>query len=166
MDNLGKKYEDKFESDWEKIPNTSIDRLYDPVGGYSGVRNICDFIVYNFPYIVYAECKSTKGNTFSLTKWSRDKKGRESSQYKKLKEKIGIKGVIAGLFIWFYDRDKVFFVPIATCKQMIEDGEKSVNCKKIVENKYKSEYRIIEIPSVKKRVFMDSDYSVVLREEI
>lgn len=155
MDSLGKKYEEKFRSDWEKIPNTSIDRLYDPVGGYGGISNICDFIIYNYPHIIYAECKTTKDNTFPFSRLS---------QYEKLTKKIGIKGVIAGVFIWFYDRDKVFFVPIATCKQMIEDGEKSVNCKKIVENKYKSEYRIIEIPSVKKRVFMDSDYSVILED--
>ena len=157
MDSLGKKYELKFKEDWEKIPNTSIDRIYDTVGGYSGVRNISDYIVYNYPYIIYAECKTIKGNTFPFS---------NLKQYPRLIKKDGIKGVKAGVFVWFYEKDKVFFVPIHTCKLMIEDGEKSINCRKIVENSYKSEYRFIEIPSIKKRVFMDSDYSVVLREEI
>lgn len=37
---------------------------------------------------------------------------------------------------------------------MKEDNRKSVNVKYLDSN----EYNIIEIPSVKKRVFMDSDY--------
>lgn len=156
MESLGKKYETKFKEDWEKVPGTSIDRLYDPVGGYSGISNISDFIVYNYPFIVYAECKTTKGNTFPFT---------NLKQFPRLVKKIGIKGVIAGVFIWFYEKDFVVFVPVETCKKMIEDGEKSINCKKIRESLYDAGYEFIEIPSVKKRVFMDSDYSVILRKE-
>ena len=46
---------------------------------------------------------------------------------------------------------------------MKEDGKKSFNIKMLKENTY----RIIEIPSVKKRVFLDADYSVLknLKEE-
>lgn len=43
---------------------------------------------------------------------------------------------------------------------MIDDGKKSVGLKAIEEG-----YRIIEIPSIKKRVFMDSDYSVLMNLE-
>lgn len=45
---------------------------------------------------------------------------------------------------------------------MKKDGEKSINYKKLVDKGYKKDYNIIMIPSEKKRVFMDSDYSVLL----
>ena len=38
---------------------------------------------------------------------------------------------------------------------MMKDGKKSINVKDI------DTYRIIDIPSVKKRVFLDSDYTVL-----
>lgn len=41
---------------------------------------------------------------------------------------------------------------------MKEDGKKSVGIKAVKEG-----YNIIEIPSVKLRTFMDSDYSVLLK---
>ena len=44
---------------------------------------------------------------------------------------------------------------------MKQDGKKSVNVLK----SQNEGYNIIEIPSVKKRVFMDSDYSVLLTLE-
>ena len=94
------------------------------------------------------------------------KQQKNLTQYDKLIKKDGIKGVIAGVFIWFYEKDKVLFVPIGVCRQMMEDGEKSVNCKKFCENSYKKSYNIIDIPSKKKRTFMESDYSVILKGDI
>lgn len=44
-------------------------------------------------------------------------------------------------------------------KKMHEDGKKSINIKMLEDNVY----NIIEIPSVKKRTFMESDYSVLLQ---
>ena len=43
---------------------------------------------------------------------------------------------------------------------MKEDGKKSVGVASVEEG-----YNIIEIPSTKKRIFMDSDYSVLLNLE-
>lgn len=40
------------------------------------------------------------------------------------------------------------------------DNKKSVNIKKSIEEGY----RIIEIPSIKKKIFCDSDYSILLTE--
>lgn len=96
------------------------------------------------------EIKSIHGNTFPLT---------NLTQYEKLKAKIGIKGVRAGVTIWFVDKDRVIFVPIETIQQMKQEGVKSVNIRTI-DN---SDYDFINIPSVKKRVFMDSDYRVIFR---
>lgn len=92
------------------------------------------------------------GNTFPLV---------NLTQYDKLKEKVGIPGVRTGVIIWFQEHNIVWYVPIATITQMKADGKKSVNVKKDLE----AGYRIFNIPSQKKRVFLDSDYSVLLNLE-
>ena len=75
--------------------------------------------------------------------------------------KVGIKGVRAGVILWFYDHDTVCYCPISTVTKMKQDGKKSINIKDVNDGVY----NIVKIPSVKKRVFMDSDYSVLLNME-
>lgn len=144
--NRGKQFEQKFREDFLKIPGVSLDRLYDQVSGKRGVKNISDFIGYYYPNIFYLELKSHRGNTFPLS---------NLSQYDKLLPKVGINGARVGVVIWFIDHDKIYYVPISTIKKMKDDGKKSVSIKDI------GTYRIIDIPSNKKRVFLDSDYSVL-----
>lgn len=145
--NKGKQFELKFKEDFLKtVPGSTIDRLYDTTSGFRAVSNICDFIGYSFPNEFYLECKSTLNNVFSLVKLT---------QYDKLVQKVGIKGVRVGVIIWFIAHDKVVYVPISEITKMKEDGKKSVNIKMLADKSY----NIIEIPSTKKRVFMDSDYS-------
>lgn len=147
--NKGKQFEVKFKEDFKRsFPNSTIDRIYDTTNGYKTISNISDFIGYNYPNIYYLECKSHQGNTFPLT---------NLTQYDKLKAKVGIKGVRAGVVLWFIDHDKVCYVPISTITQLKKDDKKSVNVK-MLEDK---SYNIYEIPSVKKRVFLDSDYSIL-----
>ena len=149
----GKQFEVKFKEDWKKsFPGGTIDRLYDNMSGYVAVTNISDFIAYNYPNIFYIECKSIEGNTFP---WS------NLSQFEKLKSKIGIKGVRTGVVLWFRDHNKVWYVPISTIVKMKEEGKKSINAFKSI----KEGYRIVEIPSVPKRIFLDSDYSCLLNLE-
>ena len=146
--NRGKQWETKVREDFKRtFPNGTIDRLYDPVGGYIGIKNISDFIAYKYPNIFYLECKSKDGNTFPFT---------NLSQYEKLLGKVGIPGVRTGAIIWFKDHDKVIYIPVKTIKQMKEDGKKSINIKKDLDL-----YRIFEIPSVKKRVFLECDYTLL-----
>lgn len=145
----GKQFELKFKEDFEKLPDSSVDRIYDSVSGYKSISNISDFICYVYPNIFYTECKSHLGNTFPLTKLT---------QYEKLKVKVGIKGVRVGVIIWFIDHDKVLYVPINTITKMKADNKKSVNIKTIADEGY--DY--VEVPSIKKRVFLDSDYSSLL----
>jgi hypothetical protein len=89
-ENYGKAFEQRFKRDFSKLPNSSIDRIYDTTNGFRGIKNICDFIGYVFPNIFYLECKSIKGNTFPLT---------NLKQYDKLIVKSGIKGVICGVIL-------------------------------------------------------------------
>lgn len=145
--NKGKAWEAKFRTDFMKsFPNGSIDRLYDPVGGYYGINNICDFIAYDFPQIYYLELKSHKGNTFPFTCLP---------QYSKLTTKVGIKGVRAGVVLWFIDHDQVIYAPISTITKMKNDGKKSINVKEL------DDYHLIKLPGQKKRVFVECDYRVL-----
>lgn len=150
--NKGKEFEVKLKSDFlNTVPNSTIDRLYDPVSGYVAISNICDFIGYSKPNIFYLEAKSHKGASLPFE---------NITQYEKLKAKVGIPGVRCGIVLWLYEKDIVMYIPISTITKMKNDGKKSVGLKAIEEG-----YNIKIIPSVKKRVFMDSDYSCLLELE-
>lgn len=145
-DNYGKNFELKFKRDFLKtMPNATIDRLYDSMSGYYAISNISDFIGYSYPHIFYLECKTHKGASIPI---------KNITQYDKLREKVGIHGVRAGVILWLYEKDTVLYIPISTIAQLKKDGKKSVGLKAIEEG-----YNIKVIPSTKKRVFMDSDYS-------
>ena len=147
--NYGKKFEEKFKGDFLKLDGSSLDRLYDTMNGYKSIKQISDFIGYVYPNIFYLECKSHKGASVPLS---------NITQYDNLKKKIGIPGVRSGVVLWLYEKDKVFYIPAKTLVRLKEeDGEKSVGLRHV------DKYRMIEIPSDKKRVFMDSDYSVLLQ---
>lgn len=149
MTSKGKSFEEKFKEDWKKsFPDGTLDRLYDTMTGYRSISTVSDFICYNYPYMYYIECKTHKNASLPFT---------NITQYDKIKMKVGIKGVRAGVVLWLYDKDKVIYVPISTITQMKKDGKKSVGLKAIEEG-----YNIIEIPSKKKRVYMDSDYTCLL----
>lgn len=147
---FGKKFETKFKEDFSKLPQSSVIRIYDTQGGMLGVRNICDFICYVYPNIFLIECKSIKGNTFPLS---------NLTQYDRLLPFCGIKGMRVGVVIWFYEHDKVVYVPIKTIETLKQTDNKSFNVKDIIN------YNVVEIPSIKRRVFMDSDYSILCNLE-
>ena len=150
MSNLPKQFEARFKNDWEtSFPEGSIIRLYDQMTGYKeSSKNICDYICYNYPNQFFIECKSHKGASIPFDK---------ISQYDKMAEVVGIKGVRAGVVLWLYDKDKVFYIPISTITEMKKDDKKSVGLKAVEEG-----YNIIEIPSEKLRTFMKSDYSCLM----
>lgn len=147
--NKGKNWEAKVKEDFAKLPNSTIDRIYDVVSGHRSITNISDFIGYVKPCIYYIEAKSCKGNTFPLT---------NLTQYEKLKYKVGIPGVRAGVFLWFIEHQAVCYVPISTVTKLKEDGKKSINIKMLGN----TEYNIKIVPSVTKRVFPECDYSVLM----
>jgi len=163
-DSLGKKFEAVVKQDWKKsIPGSFSYRLPDSQAGYAGIggSNPCDFFMFvadgikenKHGKLFLVETKEHKGNTIG---WDAIR------QYDKLITYIGIKDVYPGVIVWFSDHDKVIWVSAEEMKKMHDDGKKSINIKMLSEGIYK----IIEIPSVKKRVFLESDYSVLLKEEI
>lgn len=146
MSNRGKQFEEKFKEDFLKLPDSSLDRLYDVMNGYKNIKQVSDFIGYLFPNIFYLECKAHKGASLPLS---------NITQYDNLRKKVGIRGVRSGVVLWLYEKDKVLYIPTQTIIKLKEDGEKSVGIRHL------DTYRIIEVPSIKKRVFMDSDYSIL-----
>ena len=153
--NYGKKFEQKMKQDFKRtVPECSIDRIYDSLSGFKTISNIADFIAYKFPYLLYLECKSHQGNTFPLV---------NLTQYDKLVAKVGIKGVRAGVVLWMIDHDVVVYLPISFITYLKENDYKSFNVKMLDDEELNKKF--IKIPSVKKRVFLDSDYSCLCNLE-
>ena len=148
--NYGKKFEKVFEQDWRKtFPCSFIFRLPDQQSGYYGTSsNPCDYICFVNNKLYLLELKSHLGNTFPLS---------NLRQYDKLSPYVGIDGVKIGVIIWFRDKDKVVYCPMETVTKLKLDDKKSINIK-YLDTK---EYNIIEIPSSKKRVFMESNYTIL-----
>ena len=146
--NRGKQFELKFKEDFLKLPDVSLERLPDQMSGYKGSNNVCDYLCYMFPNLFYIECKTTHENTFPLS---------GLTQYDELLERKGRKGVRSGVVIWFVKHSKIVYVPIATFEKLKNEGKKSVNIKMIDD----ANYKLIVVPSTLKRIFMDSDYSIL-----
>ena len=144
----GKEWENKIKEDFLKIEGAHLERLYDVTNGYKSIRCRSDFIGYIYPNIFFLEAKSHYGNTFP---WS------EFRQYEDMLEVVGIKGVRSGVLLWMIDHQSVVYLPVRTISYMKNDGKKSFNIKDLED----PQYRMIKIPAVRKRVFMDCDYSVL-----
>lgn len=145
--NYGKEFEQQFQKDTSQIPNLFVLRLPDQQSGYFGTsQNICDFIAYKYPRIYFLELKSIKGNTFPFSNFK---------QFNKMMNLPVYDGIRKGLIVWFREHDRVIFFDISTIDKMIQDGLKSININKL------DGYSYIEIPSVKKRTLLASNYTEV-----
>ena len=143
----GKKFEERFKLDWVNSTGGAIVRLYDNTSGYLSISNVSDYICYKYPNLFFIECKSHKGASIPFT---------AISQYNKLLSFSNIKGIRSGVVLWLYEKDIVLYIPVKTIKLLKDSGEKSVGIRHL------KDYDIIEIPSKKLRVFMESDYNVLL----
>ena len=148
--NRGKQFEDVIKESFLKVPNVSIDRLHDQTTHWKGSKNICDFIVYKEPYEYYIECKSTHGNVFSFSKIT-------DNQLSGLLKKSDIKGVVAGVIIWFVDKDVTMFVPIQYISWLMLCSYKSIRYDHVGGN-------IVRLCGKKKRVFFDYDMGEFFNE--
>jgi hypothetical protein len=149
--NKGKSWEEHFRQDWRKcFPNTFIFRLKDQMTGYKETSgNPCDF--FCFPgnnQLFMVECKEHKGASIPFT---------AIPQYERLLEYKNLPGIYPGVMLWLSEKDKVMWISILEMEKMVKDGKKSIGLKMLKEKSY----NIIEIPSVKKRVYLDSDYTIL-----
>jgi hypothetical protein len=140
-----------------------VDRLIDPQNGYAGVRNICDFIVYQYPVQFYIECKSCYGNTLSIH--SNDPKKKygaiTNNQWEGLEQKSKIPGVVAGYMIWFIDHNLTCFIPAHLMKQLRDKGHKSVN---VYTFPLDLDGEWVYIKGTKKRVLFDYDLKPFMKD--
>lgn len=151
--NRGKDFENKVREDLGLVEGVSVDRLPDQMNGFKGGTNICDFIVYKYPNIIFLECKSCYGNTLNFS---------NISQLDSLTKKVGIKGCIPGVMIWFIDHDLTLFVKAEGLQRLKDSGCKSVNAKTYNLNLYLDEY--VVVPGKKRRIFFDYDMETFLKE--
>lgn len=141
--NRGKDFESEIRKCLENLPNVSFDRLPDPMAGYSGIRNICDFSMYNYPYMFFLECKSLYGNTLNYAS------SITQNQWEGLFEKSKIYGCIAGICVWYIDYDLTVFVKIQDLWEHRKAGNKSLNITDITSENSVNHFII---DGVKKRV--------------
>lgn len=143
--NYGKKFETLIRKALD-IPEKaiSIDRLPDPVGGYSGITNICDFTCYKFPFNYFLECKATHDNTLNF------KHKITEDQWQGMLNKSKYFGCLAGVCVWFISYDVTVFVPIQELQRLKDEGKKSLNIKDL-----DTDLIYFNIPGAKKRVYFD-----------
>ena len=139
-ENRGKQFEGIVRDCFERA-GFCIDRLYDQTNGFKGSQNICDFVVFRQPNIMYLECKSCHGNTFPLSNITQ-------TQWNGLLEKDLFQGVYSGVMIWWIDKDVTKFVPIYDLQIFADNGPKSIRFDTALG---------IEVPGKKKRVFFEYD---------
>ena len=142
--NRGKQFEEVIKKSFQKLEECYIQRLYDPGFGYSGIRNFSDFFIFTSPYLIFVECKSVDGGTLNFSRIT-------ENQLKGLKEVSKKKNIVAGVLIWFKDRDFTCFIPIEDIIKVKESGAKSISFDSI-DNLYH-----IPLNGQKKRVLFDYD---------
>lgn len=149
--NRGKQFEEVVKESFLKVPHTSVVRLPDPTNGYLGIRNISDFIVYNYPNQYFIECKSVHGNLLPFSNIT-------ENQWNGMLEMSNINGVIAGVICWWVDKDITAFLPIQFLKEAKENHFVSIPsdyADKWILDSYSQVP--LEIKGKKKRVFFDYD---------
>lgn len=148
--NRGKQFEQQIRRGFENCKYSdiiSIDRLPDPMGGYKGIGNICDFTVFDTPHLYYLECKCCYGKSFPISYITKN-------QWEGLLEKSKIPSVIAGYIIWLIDYDFTFFVYASNLSAYIErTGRKSISADDAISGK------LIRYPinGKKRKVLFDYD---------
>lgn len=145
--NKGKIFEDKFKENWKNcFPNTFIYRLPDQLTGFKATsQNPCDFFCFNGRKMFMIECKSHKGSSIPFN---------AMPQYERLLEYKNILNVYPGFIIWFREKDKIIWADINVVEKIYNDGNKSIQLRMLDNN----DYDLKELPSVKKRVYLDTDY--------
>lgn len=141
-ESIGKKAEKKIR-EWLDRPEDGycFDRIPDPIGGFYGQRNICDFLCFKSPYLWYLESKATESDRFDFSMLS-------ENQYYGLLEKSRISNVFGAVVVLFVTYQRAFIFDIREIDRLNQSGRKSLNIKKI--EKWGIEYQEIQtIPSRK-----------------
>lgn len=140
--NRGKDFEKEIKAALEPLPGVSFDRLPDPMAGYSGVRNVCDFSCFKSPNMYYLECKCLYGNTLNY------KSAISKDQWDGMERKSKIERCVAGVCVWFIEYDITVFVTIQDLIEHRDSGAKSLNINDIISE---NSIRHVVIDGIKKK---------------
>jgi len=152
--NVGKPFEDEVREALDRTDAYSL-RLYDPPPYLKGIANPCDIIVYRQGIFYMFECKSVHGNRLPI--FSNDPTGQHiygnisNAQWDGLTEASHHRGVVAGLLVWWVDRDVTRFIPIQTAQAVRDRGDKSIKYDAELAGSY-------TIGGHKRRVYYDYDF--------
>lgn len=144
-DTLGKKAEQKIR-EWLDRPEQGycFDRIPDQMTGFWGSTNICDFILYKFPYMYYLESKATWEDRFNFSMLT-------EKQHDGLLEKSKIEGVFSYIVVLFATYKRAFLIDIKDIKKLEDKRKHSLNIKKI--DKWGIPYKeIMTIPNSRKQL--------------
>lgn len=153
---LGKQAEAKIKQ-WLNRPDDgySFDRIPDQMSGFYNSRNVCDFICFKSPYLVYIESKATYKDRFDFVQIS-------DYQMTEMLKKSQIQNVFAVVIILFASDKRAFILNIQDIKYLIDSGQKSINIKKL--DKWDFKYSEIQtIPNNRKSLL---DYTGELLDYI
>ncbi len=145
-ENRGKQFESVIRDAFRGVPDTSVIRLPDPTNGYLGIRNISDFIVYNYPYQYFIECKSVHGNRLPFSNIT-------DNQWNGMLEMSKMKGIVAGVICWWIDKDVTAFIPIQT----LNIWKTQTEMKSVSPDMCLKDLDVIQISGKKKRIFFEYD---------
>lgn len=147
--NRGKQFEARFAEDWENcFPKQVIVRLHDQMSGLKQAsQNDCDYVCFTNKRLFLVECKSHDGSSISFD---------AIPQYERLLKYKNKPNVYPGILIWFKQKDKVIWVPIVEAEKIHNSGEKSIGLRHL------EDYKLLDIPSIKLRVFMKTDYQKLM----
>ena len=123
-DELGKKAEVKIK-EWLDKPEEGccFDRIPDQMTGFFGSKNICDFILFKYPYFYYIESKATWQDRFDFSMIS-------EYQRTHMFEKSFIYGVRSIVIVLFATYKRAFIFNIVDIQHLLDIGVKSLNIKK------------------------------------
>lgn len=116
----GKDFEDDFKDSFSDDQLDLLTRLYDTTNGFAGVKNPCDFILYNEPFQMDLELKVTHDRRLPFSDVTQ-------YQWDSLTRRDKIRGIMAGLLICYYEEKRVFFVPMTVVNQVKDKGLKSIH---------------------------------------
>ena len=154
----GKDFEAVVKDACERVSDTYTLRLYDPQGGFIGVSNPCDYVIYRHHNMYMIECKALHGNLLSIhTRDPKKKYGNISNTQWEGLLKASTVGVIAGVLVWWVDQDVTKFIPIQELEAIRNGGRKSIRYD--LDIPYSNIIR-----GQKKRVFFDYDFESFFKE--
>lgn len=139
-DNLGKEAENQIKR-WLDRPDLgySFDRIPDQLTGFYGSKNICDFTCYHYPNYFYIESKATWEQRFDFSMITQ-------YQHDEMLKKSKISGVFALIIVLFASDKRAFVFRIEDIDNLMQQGIKSLNIKKIA--KWPEGLRYAEIHTI------------------